>query len=158
MSDKSSTPAILLTGDLNAAPSDGTGYTPLAYSAVKSHPLGLRSVMNDDYEPLILQKNEKKESVWTTWKARRKHGVESVTKHCIDYILYSRPNEKTNNDNGKPGFRPISALELFKTEDIGESLLPSALYPSDHVAIAADLQLITLEKPPGIDLLENIIR
>lgn len=158
MSDKSSTPAILLTGDLNAAPGDGTGYTPLAYSAVKAHPLGLRSVMNDDYEPFMSQKNNQKESVWTTWKARRKHGIESVTKHCIDYILYSKPIEKTINDIGRPGFRPISALDLFKTEDIGENLLPSALYPSDHVAIAADLQLITLEKPPGIDLLENIIR
>ena len=159
MHDKTSTPAILLTGDLNASPTDGTGYTPLAYSAVKAHPLDLRSVMNDDYEPLVLQKNEDiKEKVWTTWKARRKHGVESVTKHCIDYILYNRPIDKSSNSNSRPGFRPISALELFKTEEIGENLLPSSVYPSDHVAIAADLQLVSYEKPPGIDLLENIIR
>jgi len=155
MSDKTSTPAILLTGDLNAAPTESTGYTPKAYSAVKSHPFDLRSVMNDDYEPLVIQKNlDNKDKVWTTWKARRKHGVESVTKHCIDYILYNSPVEK----NGRPGFRPISALDLFKSEDIGENLLPSSFYPSDHVAIAADLQLVSYEKPPGIDLLENIIR
>lgn len=40
-----------------------------------------------------------------------------------------------------PGFQAVAILELFTEEDLGPDLLPSETYGSDHVAIAADLQL-----------------
>ena len=36
----------------------------------------------------------------------------------------------------------VSALDIFSAEEVGEDLLPSKIYPSDHIAIAADLQLL----------------
>jgi nocturnin len=43
--------------------------------------------------------------------------------------------------DGRPGFQAVAALDLFSEEEMGESLLPSVRYPSDHLAIAADLKL-----------------
>lgn len=162
-------PAVLLTGDLNAAPTNtSTGYTSLAYEAVKTHPLGLRSVLNDDVSSISNQI-----PVWTTWKARRKQGKESVTKHCIDYILYAPPlslrtmttpstsptpsastasNTVTSSASSttspipevQVGIRTTAVLDLFTTQEVGESLLPSPSYPSDHLAIAADLEIVSV--------------
>ncbi|RYH02933.1 hypothetical protein EON65_47535 [archaeon] len=43
---------------------------------------------------------------------------------------------------GRPGFQAVSALDLFPEELIELDLPPNAQYPSDHVAIAADLELM----------------
>lgn len=43
---------------------------------------------------------------------------------------------------GRPGFLPLTVLDLFSEDEIGESLLPSEMYPSDHLAIGADLELL----------------
>jgi len=128
-------PLILITGDLNAAPDErSTGFAALAYAAVKESALGLRSVLNDDLDD--------PESVWTTWKARNKKGKESIAKSCIDYILY-RPLEAEASAEGiRTGLRAKAALGLFTEAEIGEGLLPSARYPSDHLAIAADLEVL----------------
>jgi hypothetical protein len=40
-----------------------------------------------------------------------------------------------------PGFQTVSILEPFSVKDLGPDLLPSETYGSDHIAIAADLQL-----------------
>jgi len=173
-------PAILLTGDLNAAPTNSsTGYSSLAYEAVKSHPLGLRSVLNDDVR---ISNNDI--PVWTTWKARRKQGKESVTKHCIDYILYApppslatsftplSPSSLSSSSSASPpttsstttpialavppapitttteafqvGLRATAVLDLFTVQEVGETLLPSPSYPSDHLAIAVDLEVLSV--------------
>ena len=129
-------PLILITGDLNAAPDErSTGFAALAYAAVKESALGLRSVLNDDLDD--------PESVWTTWKARNKKGKESIAKSCIDYILY-RPLEaaEASAEGIRTGLRAKAALGLFTEAEIGEGLLPSARYPSDHLAIAADLEVL----------------
>jgi len=137
-------PLILITGDLNAAPNDGTGFEALAYKAVKESPLGLRSVLNDDFT------TTENQDVWTTWKARRKQGKESIAKSCIDYILYRPLSAPPLLEAGvryggiRAGMRTKAVLGLYSEEDIGEGLLPSALYPSDHLAIAADLQVLVL--------------
>jgi endonuclease/exonuclease/phosphatase family metal-dependent hydrolase len=173
-------PAILLTGDLNAAPTNSsTGYSSLAYEAVKSHSLGLRSVLNDDVR---ISNNDI--PVWTTWKARRKQGEESVTKHCIDYILYAPPpslgtsflplspsSPSTSSSASPPtassttfpialavppaastttteafqvGLRATAVLDLFTAQEVGDTLLPSPSYPSDHLAIAVDLEVLSV--------------
>jgi len=67
--------------------------------------------------------------IWTTWKTRRKKGVEQVVKHCIDYIFYSSPN-----------IQAVSVLGLFEGKDIAPELFPSESYPSDHIALVADLK------------------
>lgn len=149
-------PLILITGDLNAAPDEkSTGFEALAYSAVKRSELGLRSVLNDDMQfP---------EEVWTTWKARRKKGKESIAKSCIDYILYrplSAPllpgdargiagGDSLGGGGGggvatryRAGLQAKAVLGLFSEAEIGEDLLPSSKYPSDHLAIAADLEIV----------------
>lgn len=133
-------PVVLLTGDLNATPSnDSTGYTSLAYSAVKAHHLGLRSVLNDDLVDFYNTKETPFDvkNIWTTWKARRKGSKEVVTKHCIDYIMYTPVSS-----GHRSAIRPLAALGLYASEEVGDELLPSSLYPSDHVAIAADLEII----------------
>ena len=81
-------PAVILTGDLNSTPFvQGKKYPSLAYKTLKEHPLGLRSVLNDD---VGLSGSEKVDEVYTTWKARiKKKGKESIVKHCIDFIFYS---------------------------------------------------------------------
>lgn len=47
----------------------GMDFDPLTYRAVKDHPLGLRSVYNEDL-PLSLVKPAMKD-IYTTWKARK---------------------------------------------------------------------------------------
>lgn len=41
----------------------------------------------------------------------------------------------------QPGFQTLAVLEPFTLQQLGSDLLPSEVYGSDHVAIAADLQL-----------------
>jgi hypothetical protein len=117
---------VLITGDLNCKPQDGV-YPALAYSAVKAHALKLRSVYNDDLELILTEGSALEvEGVYSTWKARcAEDGGEVVSKHCIDYLLYR-------------GLRLAAVLDVYRGEDLGDALLPSASYPSDHLAIAAD--------------------
>lgn len=42
---------------------------------------------------------------------------------------------------GHPGFEAVAALDIFGGDDLGPGLIPSELYPSDHLSIAADLLL-----------------
>jgi hypothetical protein len=80
-----------------------------------------------------------KVEVWTTWKARKKEGGEKVVKHCIDYILYAPPPSHTESSIG---VRALGVLDLLRTDEVGPDFLPSSSYPSDHIAIAADLEVI----------------
>jgi hypothetical protein len=95
------------------------------------------SLMIDDKE-----ENEEVE-VWTTWKARKKEGGEKVVKHCIDYILYAPPPSHTESSIG---VRALGVLDLLRTDEVGPDFLPSSSYPSDHIAIAADLEVIGFSK------------
>jgi hypothetical protein len=79
------------------------------------------------------------EEVWTTWKARKKEGGEKVVKHCIDYILYAPPCRHMN-----VGVRALGVLDLLRNHEVGPDFLPSSSYPSDHIAIAADLEIIRM--------------
>lgn len=89
---------------------------------------------------LIIDDKENEEvEVWTTWKARKKEGGEKVVKHCIDYILYAPPPFHTESSIG---VRALGVLDLLRTDEVGPDFLPSSSYPSDHIAIAADLEVI----------------
>eukprot|EP01038_Epipyxis_sp_PR26KG_P009746 gene9746-13113_t len=157
-------PAIIITGDFNACPtakSSQFGYDSSVYPFLKSHSLGLRSVLNDDlFEALSHQKQFSDENdlfpsvaldqdseIWTTWKARRKKGKEFVVKHCIDYIfygtlLYNKLLKDQDPSERNIGIRAKSVLSLLDQELVGESLLPSESYPSDHLSVVADLQIV----------------
>lgn len=43
---------------------------------------------------------------------------------------------------GRPGFRTLAVLDVFREEKLEPQLIPSSFYPSDHIAIAADLELL----------------
>jgi hypothetical protein len=65
-----------------------------------------------------------------------------VSKHCIDYIFYSpTPLTAYRPAATRARLRATALLDVFSAAEVGAALLPSALYPSDHLAIAADLQL-----------------
>lgn len=179
--------AVLMTGDFNAMPVSTPPYPALTYNAIKSHPLGFRSVYNDDElaqkgGPKSFRAGLELEGVYTTWKARVKKGVEKISKHCIDYIFYtpytsrSRKiqnirqiiNEEEADEVGEEvkeilelegeeeeeedyerdwgvrmrcSLRAKAVLDVFTEEEVGAALLPSFIYPSDHLAIAADFLL-----------------
>ena len=46
------------------------------------------------------------------------------------------------NDDGRPGLQCVGALDVFSDDEMGDGLIPSESYPSDHIAIASDLQLL----------------
>ena len=105
-------PVVILTGDFNAVP-EKTQYSPLAYNAVKSHRLGLRSIYNDDV-PLSLVDISSK-GIYTTFKARYKNNspnskkdTEVIIKRCIDFIFYG-PYLSINGYTSK-GSLPDKAL------------------------------------------------
>jgi exonuclease III len=153
-------PSIILTGDLNASPTDSsTGYNSLAYKVLKEHRLNFRSVLNDDvpmgYEGVLGKLHRQRArpdsagsrpevAVWTTWKARKKKNTEKVAKHCIDYILYSplRPSLNPTLRRRHVGIRAVAVLDLYEDETVTMDYFPNGMYPSDHIAIAADLEII----------------
>mmetsp|Transcript_7500 Transcript_7500/g.16412 ORF Transcript_7500/g.16412 Transcript_7500/m.16412 type:complete len:387 (+) Transcript_7500:301-1461(+) len=144
---------VVLTGDLNACPthrSSQFGFNCTVYPLIKEHPMQLRSVMNDDLVmspegvlsssvsahsdtrvPSQSGSEGAKDTVWTTWKSRWKKGKENVVRHCIDYIMYSSGN-----------VRAASAVDIFSDAQIAPELFPSSTYPSDHISLVADLQIL----------------
>lgn len=118
--------AVILAADLNASPQHQAarlGYDALVLPCVQSSALRLRSAYNDDL-PSPAQE------VWTTWKIRRRGNKDQEVRHCIDYILYSRDL-----------LRAVQVLGLPSDDAVGPRRLPSAIYPSDHLSLVADLQL-----------------
>ena len=61
---------------------------------------------------------------------------EHISKHATDYIFYSPLRVD------RPGFRAVAVIDLFDEDDVGKRLLPSSRYPSDHVAIVGDFELL----------------
>ena len=51
------------------------------------------------------------------------------------------------SDTPHSGFRAMEVLDLYDEDQIGPGLLPSERYPSDHLAIAAKLQLLWYTNP-----------
>jgi hypothetical protein len=55
---------------------------------------------------------------------------------------YFKPKARNTEIDGRPGLQAVSALDLFSEEEVGPELMPSKSYPSDHVALVSDLQLL----------------
>eukprot|EP00903_Cladosiphon_okamuranus_P017463 g16085.t1 len=118
---------VIVAGDFNATPHSSGGYEPLCYRQVAAHPLALRSALPTG------------EEFFTTWKIRPANkppgggpaveGATKESKHCIDYMWVSS------------GVKPVLGLTLPSAEELGPTRAPSFVYPSDHFAIAVDLQL-----------------
>lgn len=102
--------------DMNAAPcsSSAAEYPAEAYPAALEHSLGVRSV----YAAALGS-----EPSYTTWKRRGDHEA----KHTIDYIFVSGPIAVSR------------VLLPPEEESMGTERLPNWSYPSDHVALFAEL-------------------
>jgi len=101
---------LILTGDLNAPPSEpvlplltGSAVTPLR-----------SSYASDQGES------------WTTWKIRDT-GEE---KHCLDYVLHS------------PRLETQRLLTMPEAGQLGPGRLPSLQFPSDHMSLVVDLNIL----------------
>jgi hypothetical protein len=74
-----------------------------------------------------------------------------VVKHCIDYILYrppppppplSLPTEQLPKGVALTAF---AVSELFTDDEVGDALLPCDAYPSDHLSIVADFDIVSTD-------------
>ena len=102
---------LILTGDLNAPPSEpvlplltGSSVTPLRSSYATSD----------------------QDTSWTTWKIRDT-GEE---KHCLDYVLHS------------PRLETQRLLSMPEAGQLGPGRLPSLQFPSDHMSLMVDLNIL----------------
>ena len=77
-----------------------------------------------------------KDGVLRHVKAKEKNVKEHVSKHAADFIFYSPLRVD------RPGFRALAVVDMFDEEDVGKRLLPSSKYPSDHIAIVGDFELL----------------
>lgn len=113
-------PCVVLL-DMNAAPSTSgiAPYPPLAYTAALEHRLAPSSA----YAALVAGGAE---PGWTTWKRRK---GQPTAKHTIDYVLVTG------------GVTPLAVLDPPADDDVDPERLPGWRYPSDHVALFAELAL-----------------
>ena len=109
-------PCVVLA-DLNATPRPSAAYACEAYPAALAHALGVRSA--------YAAAGGGEEPGYTTWKRR---GAAEV-RHTIDYILVAGPVG-------------VARVLLPPADgDVAAERLPGWRYPSDHVALAAELRL-----------------
>lgn len=159
---------VILTGDLNACPASSSSpfdFSNTVYPLIKRHPLGLRSVMNDDLPATVAAADSlhhsasqagcpERDRVWTTWKARYKLGKELVSRSCVDYVLYGVAHRKDFGSNGhgrrgkgkksevrELGVRAAAVLDVPGDDEVGPELLPNARFPSDHIPLLVDLRI-----------------
>merc|ERR1719245_1559649 len=101
---------------MNAAPESGktADYPSEAYPAAINHLIGMKSTYHQALG---------REPVYTTWKRRG----DMEYKHTIDYILISG------------AFRVVRVLAPPDESDVEPERFPSWKYPSDHVALVAEL-------------------
>jgi endonuclease/exonuclease/phosphatase family metal-dependent hydrolase len=114
----------VVMGDFNAEACESSGGTrPMAVPTALSWCDG---ALSSAY-PLPVSQDE---DLYSTWKTRG--GKQS--KRVIDYILYTRGR----------GLEVTSLLQVPAAEEIADSpcKLPDLRYPSDHIAIAADLNIV----------------
>ena len=53
---------------------------------------------------------------------------------------------------GRPGLHPTAVLDVMSEVEVGRDYMPSMRYPSDHLAIAADFELIWEQPLPPSSL------
>jgi endonuclease/exonuclease/phosphatase family metal-dependent hydrolase len=107
----------VIAADLNATPRPGA-YPCEAYPAALAHPLRARSAY-------AAAAADGEEPAYTTWKRRG----EAEARHTIDYILAAGPVG-------------VARVLLPPADaDVAPERLPGWRYPSDHIALCAELRL-----------------
>jgi len=106
--------AVVIMLDMNAAPGETADCSPEAY------PVAIKMGMKSAYKEVLGE-----EPRWTTWKRR---GVKE-SKHTIDYILIT------------PKVGVGQVLRPPEDADMAPERLPGWRYPSDHVALQAELTI-----------------
>ncbi|KAK3100780.1 hypothetical protein FSP39_025205 [Pinctada imbricata] len=71
------------------------------------------------------------EPPFTTWQVRGSYMGNKETCVAIDYIFFSKDH-----------FRVKSVLDIPSEREIGQKRLPSLLYPSDHLSLVCDLEIL----------------
>ena len=99
---------------MNAAPGETADCSPEAYT------VAIKMGMQSAYKEVLGE-----EPRWTTWKRR---GVKE-SKHTIDYILIT------------PKVGVGQVLRPPEDADMAPERLPGWRYPSDHVALQAELTI-----------------
>jgi mRNA deadenylase 3'-5' endonuclease subunit Ccr4 len=116
------------------------------FPLIKNHPLGYRSVLNDDLVEYFSRKNKENDfdkNIWTTWKARwKKDGSEFLVKQCIDYVFYSPSLDNEAKSCSQWVIQAESTLEPFEDRAVERDLFPSSSYPSDHISLFAVLNIV----------------
>lgn len=115
--------------DMNAEPANvcGASYPAKAYPLATTKHLcihGTKAPLRSAYALAM-----GKEPNWTTWKRRQGRGKQGEVSHTIDYVLISHD------------IRCSRVLLPPADADIVDSRLPGWSYPSDHVALLAELSL-----------------
>eukprot|EP00052_Salpingoeca_macrocollata_P003084 m.34136 g.34136 ORF g.34136 m.34136 type:complete len:192 (+) comp12998_c0_seq1:319-894(+) len=125
----------VLCADLNARPDSGRAdeadtYRPLVYPALVSHALKLRSAYTCERLSTALvhaaspAESAAAEPAYTTWKLRSK----GEAKMCIDFVFFTAGS-----------LRCVQLLGIPEEAEVEPERFPSLQYPSDHVALGADL-------------------
>ena len=60
--------------------------------------------------------------------------------------------------SGRPGLHPTAVLDVMSEVEVGRDYMPSMRYPSDHLAIAADFELIWEQPLPPPSLRRRRIK
>ena len=139
---------VLLCGDFNTDPYDHPpprSVRARCVPAVLRHPLGLRSAY-----PLP-EDAHGRARWWTTWKKRGEHEVRGTrstvpsraplaprpctpplqVKHTIDYIFHDA------------GLRATRILAPPQEAELEPARLPGLRYPSDHLSLLAELEILS---------------
>lgn len=121
-SSDSSYPVIFM-GDLNTTPES---------QAVQ--------LLSTKFQPVV-PFNQDANGYYTTWKSRvnETNGSIDTVKRTIDYIFLS-DSCKLNDGESNSEWRVVDRWIPFDDEEVGKRGLPSDRYPSDHVAVAVDLE------------------
>lgn len=109
----------MLMGDFNTSPLDEKDYKASTVRTVENW-------QAPQFASAYLLPTKKSDPQYTTWKKRG----DTEAKQVIDYIFVS------------PNFRPTQTLSPPHSSDLDPSRLPGLKYPSDHLAIAAQMTLL----------------
>lgn len=99
--------------------------------------------------PLLAVENKKRTEDERRWMSQASSTINKLAKEVryIEINFLRSVSEFSQRVSplrqfGRPGFRCVAALDIFSEEAMEPDLIPSKDYPSDHVAIAADLELL----------------
>jgi len=115
-------PAVVLTGDFNAEPTE-----PVYETITDSGGLRMRSAYSSDGSAAA-------EPPYTTWKIRE----DGEHMQTLDYVFSC---SGSGSSSCSKALTLDAVLDFPSGEDIGEGRLPSEAFASDHFSLVADFRL-----------------